>query len=229
MEVALGGMWAFGGADFWNPVGWVVLIAAAVLTIGYLIWKNWDSIVAFVEWAGNGIADAWNWVCETATDVWDSLTKPEPIPVAEPVPETRPITVPTDIPIPRVVPLPLDKTKPIKRGPFNVYDVHVNIPGNYGDYLRGIIDPTSVFLAAGEIYKYGITQYASVLRRYQAFSWTSPKEAMILENLTNGSFGPFEWYAFRIDKGSALAIESALISAYIAIRGKLPPGNTGLY
>lgn len=223
MPVALAGMWAFGAADFWNPLGWVVLIAAAVLSIGYLIWKNWDAMVAFVHWAGSGIAAAANWISETATSVWDILSPPVVVPLVKIKPETKPVAIPTDIAIPK------DVVEKKKYPSFNVYDVHINVPGNYGDYLRGNLVPENVFLAAGEIYKYGITQYASVLRRYEAFSWTSPKEKMILENLIMMNFGAFEWYAFRKYYEEARGIENALISGYRALKGKLPPGNTGLY
>lgn len=231
----LGGLWAFeatisaiAAADFWNPIGWALAIVAVVvivvIAVVYVV-NHWDDIVAFIEWVGGGIASAWNWICETATDVWDSLTGPVTVPVAEPVPEAVPIEIPITIPIA----VPIDSTKPAEGGPFNVYDVHVVVPGNYGDYIRGIIDPTSVFLAAGEIYKYGITKYGSVLRRYEAFSWTSPKEMMILENLVSGNFAPYEWYATRRSYAQARFIEAGLITAYLSIRGKLPPGNTGTY
>ena len=37
--IAGGGAWAFGGANFWNPVGWAVLITSSVATVGYLGYK----------------------------------------------------------------------------------------------------------------------------------------------------------------------------------------------
>lgn len=188
-----------------------IIIVAVILIVAYIIYK----IVEFVQGQIN----------ETADDVWDDTAPPVAEPI--PVPETEPIEIPIPIPIPLSV--PIDKDVPSESGPFNVYDVHVNLPGNYGDYQRGVTDPDSVFLSAGEIYKYGITKYGSVLRRYEAFSWTSPKELMILRNLQNGSFGPYEWYAFRRSYAYARFIENGLIAAYFAIRGKLPPGNTGFY
>lgn len=186
-----------------------IIILAVILIVAYIIYK----IVELVQ----------GWTSETADDVWDDTAPPVEEPI--PVPETKPI----DIPIPIPLSVPIDKDVPSEPGPFNVYDVHVNIPGDYGDYQRGVTDPNSVFLGAGEIYKYGITKYGSVLRRYEAFSWTSPKELMILRNLQNGSFGPLEWYAFRRSYAFARFIENGLIAAYFAIRGKLPPGNTGYY
>jgi hypothetical protein len=39
---ALGASWSFGGANFWNPVGWVILGVATVATVtyaGYTIYK----------------------------------------------------------------------------------------------------------------------------------------------------------------------------------------------
>lgn len=86
----------------------------------------------------------------------------EPIPV----PKTKPIEIP--IPIPLTV--PIDKTKTADPGPYNVYDIHVNEAVNYGDYERGIADPTHVYLTVGEIYKYGITKFSADLKRYEAFS-----------------------------------------------------------
>jgi hypothetical protein len=187
-----------------------IVVVLVIVAIAYIVYK----VVELVQ----------GWISETADDVWEETAPPTAEPI--PVPETKPIEIP--IPIPLSV--PIDKDIPSESGPFNVYDVHVNIPGDYGDYLRGSPDdPTAIFLAAGEIYKYGITKYGSVLRRYEAFSWTSPKEAMILANLRDGAFGAYEWYAFRRSYAYARFIETGLIAAYLGIRGKLPPGNTGYY
>lgn len=187
----------------------IIAIIAAIVLIAYIVYK----IVELVQ----------GWTSETADGVWDDTAPPVAEPI--PVPETKPIEIP--IPIPLSV--PIDKDIPSESGPFNVYDVHVNVAGDYGDYQRGVADPTSVFLGIGEIYKYGITKFSSVLNRYKAFSWTSPKEAMILAYLENGNFGPYEWYAFRRSYAYARFIENGLIAAYFGIRGKLPPGNTGYY
>ncbi|WP_326983210.1 hypothetical protein VUJ46_01295 [Chryseobacterium sp. MYb264] len=186
-----------------------IIIVALILIVAYIVVK----IVELVQ----------GWSNPTADDVWDDTAPPVAPPI--PVPETKPL----DIPIPIPLAVPIDKDVPSESGPFNVYDVHVNVPGDYGDYQRGVADPDSIFMGAGEIYKYGITKYGSVLRRYEAFSWTSPKEAMILRNLRSGFFGPYEWYAFRRSYAYARFIENGLIAAYFAIRGKLPPGNTGYY
>ncbi|MFV0531919.1 MAG: hypothetical protein ACK5MD_10850 [Flavobacteriales bacterium] len=206
--------------------GWVVLIVATILSIAYLVYKNWDEIVAFVEWVGDGIADAVGWLSETVSSIWDATT-PTTIPIDVPI--TPPITIPVERTEPISVSIPQDRTIPRNRGPYNVYDVHVNILGQYGDYTRGVELPTMIFLDTGKIYKYGITMYGSVLKRYEAFSWTSDKEAMILENLKFGRFGALEWYAFRVNKVLASFVEIELISAYGAIHRKYPPGNTGLY
>lgn len=234
----LGGLWAFeatissiAAADFWNPVGWVLAIVAivviVVIAVVYVV-EHWDDIVAFVEWAADGISSAWNSICEAATDVWEGLTGPEAVPSDGTVPQNKPLDVPIPIVVPIPIDVPIDDTKPKRNRLFNVYDVHVVIPGSYGDYVRGK-DPSSVFLASGEIYKYGITSYGSVLRRYQAFQAVSPKELMILRNLEIGNFAPYEWYATRRIYEYARFIESGLITAYLALRGKLPPGNTGMY
>lgn len=188
-----------------------IVIIAAILLVAYIIYQ----LVEYFRSYPN----------ETADDVWDDTAPAPPVVGPVPVPETKPIEIP--IPIPLSV--PIDKTKTADPGPYNVYDVHVNIAGDYGDYERGVPDPTDVYLMAGEIYKYGITMYGSVRKRYEAFQWTSPKEAMILSNLRNGKFGPYEWYVYRRSKEFALAVESGLIATYVGIRGKFPPGNTGYY
>lgn len=170
-----------------------IIIVAVIMIVAYIVVK----IVELFQ----------GWSNPTADDVWDDTAPPVAPPI--PVPETKPIEIP--IPIPLTV--PIDKDVPSESGPFNVYDVHVNVPGDYGDYQRGVADPDSIFMGAGEIYKYGITKYGSVLRRYEAFSWTSPKEAMILRNLRSGLFGPYEWYAFRRSYSYARFIENGLIAA----------------
>lgn len=194
-----------------------ILIIAAIILVAYILYK----LVEFVR----------TWPNETADDVWDDTAPAPPIEEPVPVPETEPIETPIPIPIPIPIPLtvPLDRTKTADPGPYNVYDVHVNIAGDYGDYTRGVPDPTDVSLGVGEIYKYGITMFGSVMKRYETFQWANPKEAMILRNLRNGSFGPYEWYVFRRSKEFARAVEDGLIAAYVGIRGKFPPGNTGYY
>jgi hypothetical protein len=189
----------------------IIAIIAAIILIAYIVHK----LVEYFRSYPN----------ETADDVWDDTAPSPPVVEPIPVPETKPIEIP--IPIPLTV--PIDKTRTSEPGPYNVYDVHVNVADNYGDYERGVPDPTDVYLAVGEIYKYGITKFSSVLRRYQAFQWTSPKELMIFEYLSNKSFGAYEWYAFRRSYVYARFIENGLIAAYFSVRGKLPPGNTGYY
>ncbi|MFP3596920.1 hypothetical protein [Chryseobacterium sp. SIMBA_029] len=215
------------------PFEILLLILVVVVVLLYFVLKALvEALVALVKWIGDV---AIPWICETAEAIWDKFVSTPPITVPVPeappvtVPETKPAPIPVPVPIPITVPIPKDETIPRNRGPWNVYDVHVIIPGDYGDYQRGIPNPTSVYLVTGEIYKYGRTTYSSVLRRYEAFPWTSFKEAMILENLKNGKFGAVEWYAFRVNLALAIFVETGLISAYEAIRGKYPPGNTGLY
>jgi len=188
-----------------------ILIIAAIILVAYIIYK----LVEFVR----------TWPNETADDVWDDTAPPVEEPI--PVPETKPEPIPIPIPIPFSV--PLDRTKKPEGGPYSVYHVHVNKPGDYGDYERGVADPTFIHLGVGEIYKYGITMFNSVLKRYRTFSWANPKELMILTNLENRNFGAYEWYAYKRSKTFARAIEDGLIAQYVGIRGKFPPGNTGYY
>jgi hypothetical protein len=234
----LGGLWAFettiaaiASADFWNPVGWVLaIVAVVVLVVIGIVWvvNNWEDIVAYVTWAGESIKSGWNEISETATAIWEDLFPPQAIPI----PRLEPITEPIAIPIPVTIPIstPIDTTKPSEGGPWNVYDIHVNVPGDYGDYLRGFpLDPTMIPMKTGDIYKYGRTRYASVLRRYEAFPWANAKEAIILKNLRERKFGAFEWYATRRSEIQSKFIETQLIIAYFGITGKYPPGNTGEY
>jgi hypothetical protein len=46
-----------------------IAIGAAIVGVGYLIYKNWDSIVQ----AGK---DLWEWLSSAATKIWDAITSP---------------------------------------------------------------------------------------------------------------------------------------------------------
>lgn len=221
-------LWAFFGAtgtvawaDIWNPLGWACAILALItLVVIGIVWviDNWDEITAF-------IAPIWeattSWVSETANEIWDYfVVTPKAIPIAD----SRPITGPLPITIPE------DIVKPPAGGPWNVYDIHIIKPGIYGDYERGLPDnPTMLMMYPPDIYKYGRTRYATVMRRYEAFPWANKKEGMILKNLQDNIFGAFEWYVARTNVEHAILTEVGLITAYYAIMGKYPPGNTGKY
>lgn len=208
-------LWAFEAtiaaitaSNFWNPIGWVLGVVAIIIIVVLAIWsiiEYWDEIVAFG-------AAVWSASVETATEVWDATV--EGLDWAEEkiktILEAAAVTTATLL------------------GAFNVYDIHVLIPDDYNDYIRGR-GSIPINLSSGAIYKYGITSYTSVLKRYSQFSWVSPKEEMIYLNLSNGTFGAREWYAFRKSYPVARTIESTLILNYVLGYYKFPPGNTGMY
>ncbi|OXG07131.1 hypothetical protein BC749_102906 [Flavobacterium araucananum] len=219
-------------ADFWNPLGWIAGVIAAVLIVVIgILWviDHYEQIMAYVipvrDATAGWVREATSWCSETANKVWDYFVE---VPVAIPFPETKPLAGPIDRPLP--ITIPIDTTKPSEGGPWNVYDVHIIAPGVYGDYQRGFPDnPVMLMMFPPEIYKYGRTRYSSVMRRYEAFRWTSKKEAMILRNLEKNIFGALEWYATRTNNFQSIFIEKGLITAYYNLMGKYPPGNTGPY
>jgi TP901 family phage tail tape measure protein len=59
---ALAGAFAF----LISPVGLIVLGIAALIAVGWLVYKNWDKISAF-------FVKVWNWMGEVASKVWDGI------------------------------------------------------------------------------------------------------------------------------------------------------------
>lgn len=77
-----------GAANFWNPVGWALLIIAAVaalVCIGIWLYENWDAVCEFFSnifswlWDKATIVYEWvvntavPWIVDTATDIWNSI------------------------------------------------------------------------------------------------------------------------------------------------------------
>jgi len=199
-----------------------ILIALIICAILYLLYV----VIKYIaEWVSTTAPP----MTPTVDDTWDDAI-PYP-PPAIPWPENG---------LEKINPQVLDKvkellktialTEALTRGPWNVYDVHVSVAGKYRDYTRGqghVIIPLSV----GEIYKYGITKKASVLARYaEAMKHANnDKDQYIYGLLNTGLLAPLEWYLFRYNYAVARALENALISGYVALKGKFPPGNTGYY
>jgi len=49
-----------------SPIGWIILAIGALVAIGVVLWKNWDSVC-------NGIKAAWEWVKTTAVNIWNGI------------------------------------------------------------------------------------------------------------------------------------------------------------
>jgi len=66
MKAATAAQWALNVAMNANPLGLIVLGLAAVVGIGYLLYKNWDSITVFM-------VNAWQAVSTTISGVWATV------------------------------------------------------------------------------------------------------------------------------------------------------------
>lgn len=216
----------------WNPIGWVILAIVAVVIVVALVVTYWDEICSFFSSVGNAIADA-------AKVVWEYVTAP-PITVPPPAidedlpkPVPPPVDIPVDepIPIPIAPPIPIPQTKPRTRrrqkNIYNVYDLHVGMPGLMRNYTFGA-GFVNQFMLSGAIWKYGLTSFKSVYSRYLVIFqlYQGDKDEYILLSLSSGKLLPYEWYLQNVNYATASAEEVALIDAYIATHGKLPPGNT---
>jgi phage-related protein len=83
LTTVIGGLTA-AFAFFASPVGLVILALAAVVAIGVLVYKNWDSIKEmagelwgklqeFASWLGNAFTTAWNTLVATISGVWETI------------------------------------------------------------------------------------------------------------------------------------------------------------
>ncbi|MGE5589197.1 MAG: phage tail tape measure protein [Bacillota bacterium] len=77
-------LWAGGAATFGEaltfalgPVGLIVLAIAAAVAVGVLLYKNWDTISAWLSTTWNAIAETaagiWTSIKETAAAIWDGI------------------------------------------------------------------------------------------------------------------------------------------------------------
>lgn len=217
-----------GSTNFWNIVGWVALAASAIL----IIWSWRDEIAEFFSSIGSAIVD-------TAKIMWDYV-------VTTPTSITPPAAVDDVLPLPIVAPpgtIPLEETKPITIAPpitttkprtrkrdkddYNVYDLHVGMPGIFRNYAWGE-GFTETRLNMGAIWKYGLTSFKSVYARYLVISklYPSEKEYYILDKLTDAYLIPKQWYLQNVNYANANIREVELIDAYVSAHGKFPPGNT---
>ncbi len=120
-------------------------------------------------------------------------------------------------------------TETLKRGPWNVYDLHVSDSSEqFNIYSKGI-EPIQKYLSIGDIYKYGITQKPSVKKRYEEALKhpTNTKDIYIYNLIDDDKLSPLEWYLYRYCYAVAHALEVSLIASYQATHGgEFPPANT---
>ncbi|WP_353096239.1 phage tail tape measure protein [Tissierella praeacuta] len=90
LKIVLGGLhtvWLLlNGTLMITPLGWLVLAIGAVVAAGYLLWRNWETVM---EWAGKlkdklaqdwketveSTKEAWNKIVETIKGYWEGLKK----------------------------------------------------------------------------------------------------------------------------------------------------------
>lgn len=56
-----------------SSFGIVSLVIAAVVAIGYLVYRNWDLIKAKAQELWKAITEAWNGICEATSNAWNSM------------------------------------------------------------------------------------------------------------------------------------------------------------
>lgn len=213
--------------------GIIITITIALVILAILEHYR-DDILDFISSIGNGITQMATIVWEWATLRSVKVTIPPPA-VDRPWPIPKERTIPKDEPIPKDVSIPIaisttkvkSKTKRKEKDIFSVYDIHVNVPGYYREYTwgKGHID---TYLNMGNIYKYGLTSFASVYLRYSIIygKYKLDKELYILTNLGILAFLPKEWYLHNVNYEKAHDKEVQLIDSYAIKHGKYPPGNT---
>lgn len=62
-----------GAAFLATPIGWITAGIAAVIAVGVLLWKNWDSITAFLKAAWASVTEAFSGGVEYLKGIFDSL------------------------------------------------------------------------------------------------------------------------------------------------------------
>lgn len=213
--------------------GIIITITIALVILAILEHYR-DDILDFISSIGNGITQMATIVWEWATLRSIKVTIPPPA-VDRPWPIPKERTIPKDEPIPKDVSKPIaisttkvkSKTRRREKDIYNVYDVHVNVPGTYREYTRGQ-GFINTYLIMGNIYKYGLTSLESVKLRYLIISdrYNLEKEQYILRNLNSLAFLPKEWYLHNVNYAKAHDKEVQLIDSYAIKHGKYPPGNT---
>jgi DNA-binding protein H-NS len=63
---------AFSIALLISPIGWIALAVGALIGVGYLLWKQWDTV-------SKGLAKAWNWLKSSWQKVLEVLINIHPI------------------------------------------------------------------------------------------------------------------------------------------------------
>lgn len=57
-----------------SPVTWLALAIGALVAIGVVLWKNWDTIQAKAMELGEGIRSAFGGLCEWFSGIWSNIT-----------------------------------------------------------------------------------------------------------------------------------------------------------
>lgn len=77
MPALISSVWAFTSALLANPITWVVIGIVALIGALYLLWKNWDTVVAWLNSAWNtavtSVINTFNWIKEKINEVPESV------------------------------------------------------------------------------------------------------------------------------------------------------------
>lgn len=58
-----------------SPIGIAIVAIAAIIAIGVLLWKNWDSIMGWAKKLGASIAEKWDGIKKKTSEAWGSVKK----------------------------------------------------------------------------------------------------------------------------------------------------------
>lgn len=56
-----------------SPIGLVIAIIGALITVGVLLYKNWDTVCQWATKLGEWLSSVWNGICESVTGAWNSI------------------------------------------------------------------------------------------------------------------------------------------------------------
>src|SRR5699024_3842648 len=56
-----------------SPIGIAVVAIGAIIAIGVLLWKNWDTIKEKATQLGNKIKESWNRIKASTSEAWNNV------------------------------------------------------------------------------------------------------------------------------------------------------------
>lgn len=215
--------WALNAAFIASPIGWVVLGIGALIAIGVLLYKNWDTVKEKASALWNGLVNVFSPIVAWFGSLWNSVTK---------VFDNFMASFSNKFPgLAKIIEVPINTIKSILNSLKNVFGGIVDFvagifTGDWGrawegvkSIFKGIWDTAiTIFMYPVELIKTAVAVFVGWISNAWSIAWNGI--VTIFSSLWNGIVAIFS-YPIALIKGSFTAFQTWITGAWGMLWGGL--------